>query len=880
MVGSDTAPLHGQLRIGLLSLLLARANTPVLAESLQDWLWREDDDSVRAQRLQTNVARLRKHLDTPERLTFTAGTYTLHVHPDELDSDQFDDLASRATHTDDPHQRASLLRSALELWRGTPYQGVDLAELASHTQRLTERRQVALEELYTAELERGRHTEIIADVVDLAQLNPYRERLHALLMTALYRSGRQADALAAYHHARQTLVEDLGLEPGPELRAVEAQILAGEDSTLARPTPTPIAPPAQLPPGPHDFVGRTDELAALDRHSVASAEATRVVVVTGTAGAGKTALVTHWAHHARARFPDGQLYVDLQGFSPDDPMPSAVALGGFLRALGEDSSAIPHDPVERAARFRTLTEGRRVLVVLDNAATADQVRPLLPGSVSCSVVVTSRATLSGLTVGHGAHRIDIGRMDQNEARALLSARAPNMNSSQKSVSRLVEHCARLPLVLRVTAERLRATNSGDVANLVAELDSEQHRLDLFDTGDDHTSIRAVLSWSYQQLTSEAARLFRMCGFYCEHTSHNLDASGAAALLETRDVRTARQLLSELERCGLVEQRPDGFFYVHQLLQSYAAELANHHEREATAPRLIGLFLNGAIAAAEFLQPPELPPRVEGLSSASAPELTGCAVAMRWLDNYRGNLICMANLVAEVGRHDVIIDLSATLWPYFDLGNHLDEAEHLHTLARAAAHELGDRAAEAIAVRGLGLLELRLGRYDAAERYLREALELHTADNTRAPRATTQTYLACVLTVTGRVSHAMTLAREVLDTEPGHTLVQATATNTLGRLLGQHGRHQEATWCLRIAHDTADWHGHRPFQAHALFSLAEVYRDTGRDSLATEYARRAFDLAKESGITGLVEKITALRGSIPTGTSDDTTAADLLLDRPR
>ncbi|MBB4929208.1 DNA-binding SARP family transcriptional activator/tetratricopeptide (TPR) repeat protein [Lipingzhangella halophila] len=825
-------------------------------------------DPTPAQRLQTNVHRLRKVLDEPGRLTFASGSYTFLVHPGELDADRFDELVTRTTNCRDPHQRVDLLRTALELWRGSPFQGVDLGELAAYAQRLAERRQVALEELYTAELECGRHTEVVADLTDLARLHPYRERLHALLMTALYRSGRQADALAAYRHTRQTLVDELGLEPGPELRTVEQQILAGESCAVARPFAAPALPPAQLPQGPRDFVGREDELATLSRLSAAGDDTMQVVVLSSTAGVGKTAPATHWAQHARVRFPDGQLYVDLQGFSPHDPLPPTAALGGFLRALGEDSAAIPHDPIERAARFRTLPEGRRVLVVLDNAA-AEQVRPLLPGTSSCFVVVTSRDALSGLTVGHGAYRLDVGRMSRDEARALLRARAPLGNVSQESAAWLAERCEGLPLVLRVAAERFRDSDSHDVANLAAELEGGQDRLDLFDTGDDQTSLRAVLSWSYRRLTPEAARLFRMCGFRCRHSSHYLDGPGAAALLGTSDVRAVRRLLGELARCGLVEPTPDGRYQVHQLLQSYAAELADHYERNQTLPRLVNHYMTGTAAAAGFIRPREVAPRVGGLSGTRVSALRGCASALRWLEDNRPNVLCLAELAAEIGHRDVSVDLSTTLWPYFDLGGHQDEARRVHTLARTAANELGDHAAEAIAVRALGVLELRLGRYDTAERHLREALALHDA-NARASRATTMTYLASVFAATGRVEHALPMARQARDlcSQSGGESVPATAMNALGRFFRQCGSHQEALRWLRSAHDTAERQGLQPVRAHVLFSLAEVHLETGRYASAVENAHQALDLAKNNGVSDLADAVAALRGSIPehTGTS--------------
>lgn len=319
--GSDPVAVTGSLRRSLLAMLLARANRPVSAETLLDALWGEQLDSRRARRLHLHVHRLRGVLDDPERLSFGPGGYCLRVLPGELDAEQFSMLLDEAGSiaAQDPQRCAELLRKALDMWRGTPYHGVDVPEIAGEIQRLSERRHVALEELYTAELRCGRHAAIIAELSDQVRRYPLRERLHGLLMTALYQGGRRADALAAYRHARQVLVEQLGLEPGPELRVLEGQILAGEPiGHDAQAGPRII--PAQLPHNVSGFVGRDEELSRLDRLLAESGESALISAVAGTAGVGKTALAVHWAHRVKDRFPDGQLYVDLRGYGPDQPL--------------------------------------------------------------------------------------------------------------------------------------------------------------------------------------------------------------------------------------------------------------------------------------------------------------------------------------------------------------------------------------------------------------------------------------------------------------------------------------------------------------------------------------------------------------------------------
>jgi len=844
-------PLSAPTRLGLLALLLARANTPVPADSLLDALWGDQQEPVGVQRLQTNVHRLRKELDAPGRLTHASGHYLLRVEHGELDSDRFDELVGRATTTKDAVERAALLRSALGLWRGAPFQGVDLRELVGHAQLLTERRQVALEELYAAELECGRHTEAVADLGDLARRYPLRERLQALLMTALYRSGRQADALAVYRRARRHLLDELGLEPGPELRQTEHRILQGEDIVPAPRAPVAPPRPAQLPARPRDLVGRDDERAVLDRLAGSpGGEAVQVVIVTGTAGVGKTTLATSWAQEHREEFPDGQLYVDLQGFSPHDPLHASTALAGFLAALGEERRVIPPGLAERAARFRTLTHDRRLVVVLDNAVTANQVRPLLPGGASCFVIVTSRDPLSGLAAGLGAHRLELGPLTEDEALALLWSRVDPAGAAAEPAARLIEHCGRLPLALRVAAERLHGPHAREIGELVDELDAEHGHLDLLDTGDDHTSIRGLLSWSYRQLSPDAARLFRLCGFRCPHPHHYIDPDQAAALRATDDLRATRRLLDELVRFGLVEQVRDGRYGMHTLVQAYAAELAVGEEDQGGAQRRLAQYhLDTVASAVTLIHPPESSRRSEPDVTGHRATLNGCADALRWLDARRSEILCVAGL----GYPDVNVDLSIMLWPYLELGGHHDEAGRLHAVARTAARELGDRAGEGIAARALGARELRLEQYDGAELLLEEARALHEDEPDESIRATTAAYSANTMAATGRVAEALAAARSVAELH--HTdavALSSMALITLGRVHAACDRLREAARWLQQAHDIAQRRGHRPVQARALLDLADAHRDCGRVAAARECYERAAALAREHGIVGLGE----------------------------
>ncbi len=500
-------------------------------------------------------------------------------------------------------------------------------------------RLTAIEERAEIMLMLGRAAATAAELTGLVREHPLREALRGQLMLALYRCGRQADALATFADGRRVLVEELGLEPGPGLRRLHEQILAA-DPALGPPAATVTlagpehiwAAPAQLPGDVDAFTGRAGELASLDKLAAmigppggagppGAGPAATVICVSGTAGAGKTALAVHWARRVRAAFPDGQLYVNLRGYDPGQPVPAGDALAGFLRALGVPGQDIPRDVDERAAAYRTLLDGRRILVVLDNASAVEQVRPLLPGSPSSLVLVTSRDSLAGLVARHGARRLDLDRLPQQDAVALLRALIGDRAEIQPDgTATLARRCARLPLALRVAAELAAASPAMTVAQLAGELADEQRRLDLLDAGGDPGSaIRGVFSWSYGHLPDEEARAFRLLGL---GPGPDIDARAAAALTGTPPAQASR-MLELLARTHLIHRTRPGRYGLHDLLRAYAAGLAAagdaEGERQAALTRLFDYYLAAAAAAMDILVPAErhLRPRVHGAGGVPA-----------------------------------------------------------------------------------------------------------------------------------------------------------------------------------------------------------------------------------------------------------------------
>jgi DNA-binding SARP family transcriptional activator/tetratricopeptide (TPR) repeat protein len=843
----------GRLQRVLLAVLLARANDSVGVDVLTDAMWDGKPDPRAPQRLQVHVHKLRRVLDDPARLAFGPSGYRLEVRDGELDVNRFAGLVDRAAATDNPLRRAELVRQAVDLWRGLPFDGLDVPLLADETQRLADHRLTALDLLYEAELAAGRHAAVVTELASLVREHPLRERFTWLLMTALYRDGRQVEALDVYRTARATLVEELGLEPGPELRALEQRILNGEPDQLsparvteraAEPASAESAPvPAQLPSNVTSFVGRQQELSQLDAMLSADADATPVVVLAGTAGVGKTALAVRWSHQRRDRFPDGQLYLDLRGYGPTDPISPEDALGGFLRALGVDGGSIPSELAERSARFRTLVDGRRMVIVLDNARTVEQVRPLLPGSASVAVLVTSRDTLAGLVARDGAQRIGLDRLPHAESVALLTRLAGH--ETDGPVEELVELCARLPLALRVAGELVRSRPGHGIAQLVSEIVDEQHRLDLFDSEDDpHTAVRAVFSWSYQNLAEPVARLFRMCGV---HPGGHVDAYAMAAMTAT-DLRSARRSLATLVRAHLIDEVHAGRYTMHDLLRAYAAELAEEVDGRdlsgAAMDRLRGYYLHTAELATSLVSAHEKTGPRGDLPSIEAVSFGDYDEALRWLDNEVDNLMATADSSAP----SYVTALSKTTWRYLDLRGHYDDALALHSLAIQAARAAGDRLTEADAQRFTGAMYFRTARGTESIRHTERALRLYRELGDLAGEGAAVNNLAAAYFDLNKFREVIPMCERSVELlrESGANGRLASALANLGLAYRMVGNYDAAEGCLLEAVRRAEEVENQNVLVYPVHELAYLYGDMGRPHEAIELARRAVAISRETG----------------------------------
>ena len=774
-------PIAAGKQGAVLAALLLSAGRVVGPEELAEALWGPWPPPSARVTVQNYVVRLRKALGPAERgrIRTVPGGYVMRVADDELDVARFEtllDAAQSAAREQAWPIVAARAAEALGLWRGEPLAGAGSELLAAReTPPLTEMRVQAAEAWLEAQLQLGLGAATIGELHRIARMYPLRERMYGLLMRALCQDHRPGEALTVYQQARRVLVAELGVEPGADLQELHQRILAA-DLALVRPEPgqaaaaTAAEPVAawQLPAGVRHFAGRAAELAALramlDRPGRPDLRSVVIAVISGTAGVGKTALAVNWAHQVTDRFPDGQLYVNLHGYDSERPVAPGDALAGFLRALGVAGPDVPAEAAERAAIYRSLLAGRRMLVLLDNAGSADQVRPLLPGTASAMVVVTSRDALSGLVARDGAWRLDLGLMLPEEAadllRLLMGSRAA---ADPTATAALARQCCLLPLTLRVAAE-LAAGHAGvPLADLVTELADQQRRLDLLNAGGDAaTGVRAVFSWSYQALDSTAARAFRLSGL---HPGADLDPYAAAALFAA-DVSQASGLLETLTRAHLMVREQPGRYQMHDLLRAYAAELAAAHdgeEQQAALTRFFDHYLHTAAAAMDVLRPSERHHRPRVPEAASpGPPMADASAARAWLDAQRPNLVAAAAHACAHGWPDHAIELTATLHRYLDAGGHYPEAVAIHEYARSAAHRLDNPGAEANALTSLGVIDSRRGRYQQATELLQQALTLSREAGDRAGEARVLANLAGIEMWRGRYQEAAGLLQQAFD----------------------------------------------------------------------------------------------------------------------
>jgi DNA-binding SARP family transcriptional activator/tetratricopeptide (TPR) repeat protein len=876
----------GKQRVVLAALAL-RARQVVSFGELASVVWDESPPPGARVTLRNYVWRLRLLLAPAggQILTRDPG-YLLDADGSQVDALEFGALCregGQAARAGDWPRAAEVLGRALALWRGTP-----LADVPSRTLRqewvpsLQRQRLRALSWRLEALLHLGAHGEVLGELEQLAGAHPLDEHLHALRMLALYRSGRVGDALAAYQQARRALVGELGVEPGEELRRLHQQVLA-RDPALMAPcpapeaglvTPAPAAPapaapaaraavspqqaaapvPRQLPAAVTHFAGRSDELRLLaclaERASGGGpGGAVAIAAVAGTAGVGKTALAVHFGHQVADRFPDGQLYADLRGFGPaTEPVPPAQAIRGFLVALGVAPQGIPADADAQAGLYRSLLAGKRMLVVLDNARDAAQVRPLLPGSAGCLVVVTSRRQLTGLAAAEDARLLALGLLTDGEARALLTGRlgAGRVAAEPAAVSELIGLCARLPLALAIAAARAAARPAHPLAALAAEL-RDSSRLDALDTGEPIDNVRAVFSWSYDQLSRPAAGMFRCLGL---HPGPDISVPAAASLVAA-DPAQARQLLAELAHSSLIGEPLPGRYGFHDLLRAYAAEQASAAS-SGTGPRaalqsVLDHYLHTAHAAALLLEPSREPLSLGPPRPGVRPErLDGHQQALAWFEAEHHVLLSAVTLAPAHGFDRHAWQLPWTMTDFLDRRGYWHDWAAVQRTALAAATRLGDIAGQAAAHRLLAQSYARVGNYDQARAHLTDCLSLCERVSDSAGQARVLQTLCWVADRQGRAADALGHAEQALALfrAIGDRPSEAVALNNVGYCHILLGSPQHARAFCQQALDLHRDLGNRYGQAVTWDSLGYAEYHLGRFTDAVRCYQQAVSLFRE------------------------------------
>jgi DNA-binding SARP family transcriptional activator/tetratricopeptide (TPR) repeat protein len=894
----------GQPRqLAVLGVLALRANRVVSRGEMVDAVWGDEPPASAEGGIYTYVAGLRRVLepDRPRRdpysprraparvLVSAGGGYMLRLDPGCVDSARFEHALARVRNlraSGDIPAAARALDDALALWRGLPFAGVPGPFAGAERQRLGELRTVAHEERADLLLAQDRASEAVPELTSLTVEHPLRERTRGLLMIALYRCGRQAEALQVFHDVRDRLAEDLGIDPSGELAHIHQQVLA-MDPALDGPGKLPVgltqrpassvfpagaeyadgadparqtAPaPAQMPPETAGFAGRTAELGRLLAMLPAAGDASNahyaqppVAVVTGTAGVGKTTLAIRFARQVAPRFPDGQLYVNLRGFDPSGaPTEPEAALRGFFEALGVPPRQVPASLEAQTGLFRSLVEGKRVLLLLDNARSTEQVRALLPGCPECMVVITSRSQLTGLVAAEGARPLPLDVLSGAEARELLVHRMGQDRVAAEPIAaaELISQSAGLPLALSVTCARAVTRPGAALADLAAELRDARGRLDMLETGDVTTDLRAVFSWSYEKLSDRSASMFRLLGV---HPGPDISAAAAASMAGIPPA-AARAALAELVRASLLTEDAAGRFGCHELLRAYATERATADDgsRDCAAARrrLLDHYLRTACAGAARLYPARCRVQAPSPLPDVTPEvLASYEAVLAWFGAEHRVLHGVLAMAAEQGLEEYCWTLGWYWSAILKRRGQLPEVAALQRTALAAALRLKDTAGVAHVHYELGHVSGRLGDFAEGHVHMEHALELFTQLGDRVGIGQSRHGLSLLLTQQGRYAEALEHAMEALRlrrtlTDPA---AAAYSENAVGWIYAHLGNHALALLHCTRALDLHRESGSRSGAADTLDSIAFAYLGLAEYAAAIAHYEQALDIYRNIG----------------------------------
>ncbi|MFE0150532.1 BTAD domain-containing putative transcriptional regulator [Nonomuraea sp. NPDC059007] len=846
----------GQKQRTLLAVLVLKANQVVSHDRLLTALWGTEIPASSRKLLHNHVWSLRRLLRTATHLSGMPTGYRLNVPPGGSDLETFT-AGTRAARTSfaagDHQQAAHQLREALALWRGPALAGTRDELMLTDGAALDELRVAALADRIDADLALDRHADLISELRHLAVEHPLQERLRGQLMTALHRSGRTAEALEEYRIARHHLRQELGLEPGQELSDLHQMILtAAPVGDVVRSAVLQRAPvPRQLPADVARFTGRDEGLRELDLLVLDKPPAVAIAVVTGAPGVGKTALATHWAHQVASEFPDGQLYLDLRGYSPGEPVTNAQALYQLLYGLGVAQDAIPSGPGEREALYRSLLADRRLLVVLDNAAKADQIRPLLPGSSVCRVVVTSRDSLRGLAVTHDVRAVTLDVMSAEEAVALLAEilGRERVAREEAAAGELAQLCGYLPLALRLAAAQLAEQPDMRMVDFVAGFIGQNRLTALEVEGDPSVGVRDAFNSSYRRIAERHRRIFRLMGL---HPGPDVGVEEIVAMAgeSRREVDSAMRVLAAAH---LVHRGDGGRYALHDLVWLYARDCAHAHDDESVRRtalfRLFDWFLQTTKAAMDALYTTTVQVDLVNVSGGyELPAFDDFDAAAAWLDARYRVLMSVIRCAARHGANAHVWQLVEILDYFFYLRNHVDDWLTSLELALRAVRELEDRDGEGRVLNALGAANLMTGRMPECIDFQQQALDLSRAVGDLASEAYALNRIGYSRLWTGEFKQAIADSVRAIDLyrQQDNEQGEISATVTLGIAYHRVGRYTEALHSLNRCLDFDRAHGNRSDEGYTLVLVGDVYDSLQSSATALEFYERAVRLNQEIG----------------------------------
>ncbi len=869
-----------KLRV-LLAALLLRANLPVPVETLADWLWGEDHSSAARKSTQMYVLRLRRVLGDEVVIETHPHSYLLRVRPDQLDLLRFRRLTREAGSGGAADERR-LLAEALACWRGPPLEDVE-CELMRRDEipQLEEERLRVQERFFEVSLQLGGHRDVLGELVRLTEQHPWQESFWAHLLVALHGTGRRAEALETYQKLRRRFVDELGVEPGAQVRQAHRSILDDEGSGSGAPEPAVW----QLPGDVARFVGRKAAIGELSRMT----SARRDIVISGPPGVGKTTLAVHVAHLWAAEFPDGQLYVNLQGFAADPPLSPAAALSRFLRALGVARDHVPDAVEEQAAVFRSRLAGRRMLLVLDNAVSAEQVRPLLPGQPGCLVLITSRSDLRGLAVSPGAAHLPLDVLTEDESRAVLTdlvgvARA---EAESEAVGELARTCAHLPLALRIAGANLAADPLRGVAEHTAELIARGRLRGLAVDGDERSAVRAAFDQSYLRLAEADRGLFRLLGLA---PGPDIGVAAAAALVEV-PVAEARRALGRITAANLLVRTAADRCAFHDLIREYAADQPRDDDADEALSRLMDFYVHTATVLAEPEALRWLDEEKDTLLAAMTWSATRPAAhhhAWRLVTILHGYLRTRGHAREAIADCEQALRAAAATgdgrarMSLLDLLGHLthnlgefDRAIGYHEQMLAAARDLGDLDAEAEALRNVGSHLKQQGRPQQALRYYRRSLTVSRQAGNTTAEIMALNFIGVATAFAGEPAAAVPWHEQSLGVAERDGNREAVHRALNGRGI--------ARWALGELDDSLTDHTQvlaycreagRVFgEMSSLACLAESHLDAGELERALALGNEALALALRHGDRRVEANLTRIIATVHTGRGEYATAVE-------